>query len=129
MKAVTLIGRLVEGVRKKGQASVDDMGAMLPDYERKQILNALDNARRRDLVKIKTPSQNGKGGHSAIYEVSDGKKAKPKLQTVPGVRTWRPRERVAYVFDMAAGPVAIPEWKQPARAYQPLGGWGEADGA
>lgn len=95
---------------------VSDLEPLFPNLTRYEVQNALSAARRAGLVLvIKRVPMPGNSARMGIWAPVNEEVAK-RGKTRPGLA-------LSCVFDLGTGPVAIPVWQQPARAFQPLGAW------
>lgn len=110
----SLVSRIAEAVRRRGQATLSDVAPDFPEYTRKQVHDALSNARDRRL--LKTVSRGS--GRARIESVwAPDERMGEKVGASP---------RVPSVWDLASPPAIVLSIGE-GRRYSPLGAWQETE--
>lgn len=89
--AVNLVAGVIEAVSELGTATLDDLVPLFPDKTRKQIHDALANAKQRRRLRVKVRG-NFLAQRSSVWEPDQAvpvpKKKRPRLRPVASVWEW-----------------------------------------
>jgi hypothetical protein len=110
----SLVNRVTEVVRHKGKATLTEVSEEFPDHDKKQIHDALSNARNRKLIKVIFRG-NFNGRTESVWAVEVEK---------PSPMSMEKKRPVASVWQL--GTPVIKEWPpafEGGRAFRPLGPW------
>lgn len=109
-----LMEKVIASVTRRGVATVDDLHAEFPEFTRKRIHAALDNARDAKKLRIKVRGS-AKARRASVWEV--GAHSEPSRRS-----KYAKREPIASVWELGT-PRAITFPQQRGRIFNLLGDW------